>query len=629
MDVASAPLPFCRIILPNILELLGNSRTFALSSPQQEKMIDAIKDSITAMFPDLAQRGTWTGWLFGLLCSLLALRLKSLFAPDLLGHKWIQWIGITDIVLLIVLIYLEVNSWWYLLVFLPLVVFPVRVHTFWRKHKQLKLQSKNQDYDIARYQYLEWLESHQLFRWEIKIYYLPALNVLFEIGAMSRLENTLNRLEADYGNWYEWKRLKSYLYHNRQEYQKMIDLIRPYENMRSLSPKERHRTALNLFSAYRNTENREGYETYIQKIERLVFEQKLYTVEAFDDLIYHYEKTGNEDGIERLSSIIANIKVKSFSRYLDFQDLLYMHNQRLGNREANIKLLEQLRQEHHSRINDEGQRLRFDLRMLKLYFENNYHWQQYSCKIFDQADLYLSFSPQIALEYMEAVFLVIKNGDIVNMHIPTEKMHLLFQKINDRISSNLAAYDRRYTFLSDDFLYRKKEMLMHKVTLARIRANITNNIVSFVEEISRLLKQIIALCHKNGAYRERIHFQVVLADEMQATIDFINNSYLHGVHDTDILLAQQQIPLYTDEIRQQLTQIDQSLESGGYDRTQAYYILYSAYFHHRLGETQTAKIMLQKYEATGIDITNFTYAIQMMYAQMKGEIFEIDEQGKL
>ena len=584
-------------------------------------MIDSITDSITQLFPDLAQRGTWIGWFFGLLCSLLALRFKGLLSPDLLGHKWMQWIGIIDLALVIFLLCLpKYSPWWYLVLLAPLMAIPLRECQFRRKRKQLWKQTGTQDYDIARYQYLEWVERHDLFRWEVKRYYLPALNILFEIGAMSRLDETLKKLEHQYGHWYEWKRLKSYLLHNRQEYQQMIDLIQPYEDDSSLSVAERHRTVLNLFSAYRNTENVEGYELYLHKIDHQVFEEKHYTLEAFDDLLYYYEKKNDTPGMKRISDLISSIKTKDFSRYLEFQDLLYMHNQRKGDRAANIQMLDKLRQEHHSRIDDEELRLRFDLRVLKLMFENNYQWQQYSSRIFDQAKEYLSYSPQIAFEYMEAVFLVIKNGETVNKHIPEWKLIELFRTINDYISRYLSDYDHRYTMLPDDFLYRKKEMLMRKVTLARIRANLTNDTVSFAEEVTRLLNQIIVLCQKNGNYREMLHFQVVLTDELLAIMDYVTESIQRGVSDNDIVQAHQQFPTYTEEVCQQLSQIDNSLRQGGYDRTQAYYMLYSAYFHHHIGEFSTAKVMLHKYEATGIDVTNFTLAIQMMYAQLKRDL---------
>lgn len=51
----------------------------------------------------------------------------------------------------------------------------------------------------------------------------------------------------------------------------MLELLKAFEDDKHLTKQERCRTVLNIFHAYRCLNNEEGVNTYILKIEHMVF----------------------------------------------------------------------------------------------------------------------------------------------------------------------------------------------------------------------------------------------------------------------------------------------------------------------------------------------------------------------
>ena len=84
--------------------------------------------------------------------------------------------------------------------------------------------------------------------------------------------------------------------------------------------------------------------------------------------------THNEEGVSRILEILNNITVKDFSAYVEFVDVQYMHNKRIGNVEGNRRLLDEMSREQAEMEQDNARVLRFGLRLLRYYFENNYSW---------------------------------------------------------------------------------------------------------------------------------------------------------------------------------------------------------------------------------------------------------------
>ena len=577
-------------------------------------IIELIKD----WYPEIVEVKYWGCLIIGALLSYFGCWLCKRFESGYYEWEIVKRLLVIDAVLLLFLFFVSAHWQWYFLLALPWEYFPARYIYFKEEYKRMAVSLKTKDQDLVRYEYLMLLEKRKLCSWEVRRYLLPAMNVLFEIGAIKHLDKQLCLLEEHYGESYEWKRLKSYMCSNRQEFSKMLELLKDYEDNKRISRGEQIRTVLNLYHAYRILDNEEAVKTYIPKLENMVFERKEYMIEALDDLLYHYEITHNEEGVNKVLEISNHIQANDFSSYLEYLDLQYMHNKRIGDVEGNRRLLDKMASKQAEMSDDDELSLRFGLRLLKFHFENNYGWIEYSINLFRQAGMYLKCSQEIAFEFMEAVMLILQNAQAMyKMSLPFNIAQPLFNTIHTYIDKYMPEYDRQITDLPDDFVYRKKEMLMHKVTYARLIGYLINDEPAYLKEVCRLEKQIIRLCNNNGEEREALHFYVVLTDEILAFYDNIQINIDSGITDHDILLAANEKPIFMEQVKSNMESIDNVLRENDYNRSLAYYIFYQSYFNFKVGNIENARYALRKFEDTNVSINNFTVVIQELYKQVK------------
>lgn len=560
--------------------------------------------------------------LVGMLISLVAYKFEFLGKKAWFGNSCSVWTLIMCIVAAIVL--LAFKLFWLLpcILLIPIAVLGVRY--CWLEHRKKKVLKYRGllDYDKKRYDYYVWLSKRELFRWEVKKYLLPAMNILFEIGSIKKLDDELELL-SDYKDWYKWKRLKSYVYWNRHEYQKVIDLKAPYIDEGKLSGTELTRVTINIYGAYRNLEDREGIEIYAKKLESILFDQKILMVELFDDLMYYYDERGEKEKIERLAAVIKGLKFSDYSQLLDVYDVLYMHNRRHDDVKANRELLDFMVSQSSMMIEEERKKI-FEVRLLKLYFENDYGWRDYSIKLFENANSYLNYSSRVAFEYLRAVNQVVQQCHMHNMSAGKGIIQL-YDVILERIDGYVQDFDRELLELPDDFLYRKKEMLMMKEEYRKARVNFKLEYHGYLKGLSDNMHKVISLCQRVGDEREKLHFLVVLADEIVAFEDDMarfrrmgnkteeEEKALGELCDEEMLIAKK------DAI-ECVQEVNQTLKRHDYNRTLAYYIFYAAYLNMKLEDRIMAKEMLARYHATGVDIRQFTLAVQELYKYVGKEL---------
>ena len=560
--------------------------------------------------------------LVGMLISLVAYKFEFLGKKAWFGNSCSVWTLIMCIVAAIVLLAFKLFWWLPCILLIPIAVLGVRYCWLeYRKKKVLKYKGLL-DYDKKRYDYCVWLSKRELFRWEVKKYLLPAMNILFEIGSIKKLDDELESL-SDYKDWYKWKRLKSYVHWNRHEYQEVIDLMAPYIDEGKLSGTELTRVTINIYGAYRNLEDREGIEIYAKKLERILFDQKIMMVELFDDLMYYYDERGEKEKIERLAAVIKGLKFSDYSQFLDVYDVLYMHNRRHDDTKANRELLDFMVSKSSMMIEEERKKI-FEVRLLKLYFENDYGWRDYSIKLFENANTYLNYSSRVAFEYLRAVNQIVQQCHMHNMSAGKGIIQL-YDVILERIDGYVQDFDRELLELPDDFLYRKKEMLMMKEEYRKARVNFKLEYHGYLKGLSDNLHKVISLCQRVGDEREKLHFLVVLADEIVAFEDDMarfrrmgnkteeEEKALNELSDEEMLLAKK------DAI-ECVQEINQTLKRHDYNRTLAYYIFYVAYLNMKLEDRIMAKEMLARYHATGVDIRHFTLAVQELYKYVEKEL---------
>lgn len=575
---------------------------------------DLIESAIT--LPDIIS------CLVGMLISLVAYKLEFLGKKAWLGNSYSVWTLIMCIVAAIVL--LAFKLFWLLpcILLIPAVVVGGRY--CWLEHRKKNVLKYRGllDYDKKRYDYYVWLSKRELFRWEVKKYLFPAMNILFEIGSIKKLDDELELL-SDYRDWYKWKRLKSYVYWNRHEYQEVVELMAPYIDEGKLSGTELTRVTINIYGAYRNLEDREGIEIYAKKLENILFDQKIMMVELFDDLMYYYDERGEKEKIERLAAVIKGLKFSDYSQLLEVYDVLYMHNRRHDDTKANRELLDFMVSQSSMMIEEERKKI-FEVRLLKLYFENDYGWRDYSIKLFENANTYLNYSSRVAFEYLRAVNQIVQQCQMHNMSAGKGIIQL-YNVILERIDGYVQDFDRELLELPDDFLYRKKEMLMMKEEYRKARVNFKLEYHGYLKGLSDNLHKVISLCQRVGDEREKLHFLVVLADEIVAFEDDMarfrrmgnkteeEEKALNELSDEEMLLAKK------DAI-ECVQEINQTLKRHDYNRTLAYYIFYAAYLNMKLEDRIMAKEMLARYHATGVDIRQFTLAVQELYKYVGKEL---------
>ena len=560
--------------------------------------------------------------LVGMLISLVAYKFEFLGKKAWFGNSCSVWTLIMCIVAAIVLLVFKLFWWLPCILLIPIAVLGVRYCWLeYRKKKVLKYRGLL-DYDKKRYDYCVWLSKRELFRWEVKKYLLPAMNILFEIGSIKKLDDELESL-SDYKDWYKWKRLKSYVHWNRHEYQEVIDLMAPYIDEGKLSGTELTRVTINIYGAYRNLEDREGIEIYAKKLESILFDQKIMMVELFDDLLYYYDERGEKEKIERLAAVIKGLKFSDYSQLLDVYDVLYMHNRRHDDTKANRELLDFMVSQNSMMAEEERKKI-FEVRLLKLYFENDYGWRDYSIKLFENANTYLNYSSRVAFEYLRAVNQIVQQCHMHNMSAGKGIIQL-YEVILERIDGYVQDFDRELLELPDDFLYRKKEMLMMKEEYRKARVNFKLEYHGYLKGLSDNLHKVISLCQRVGDEREKLHFLVVLADEIVAFEDDMarfrrmgnkteeEEKALNELSDEEMLLAKK------DAI-ECVQEINQTLKRHDYNRTLAYYIFYAAYLNMKLEDRIMAKEMLARYHATGVDIRQFTLAVQELYKYVGKEL---------
>ena len=560
--------------------------------------------------------------LVGILISLVAYKFEFLGKKAWFGNSCSVWTLIMCIVAAIVL--LAFKLFWLLpcILLIPIAVLGVRY--CWLEHRKKKVLKYRWllDYDKKRYDYYVWLSKRELFRWEVKKYLLPAMNILFEIGSIKKLYDELESL-SDYKDWYKWKRLKSYVHWNRHEYQEVVELMAPYIDEGKLSGTELTRVTINIYGAYRNLEDREGIEIYAKKLESILFDQKIMMVELFDDLMYYYDERGEKEKIERLAAVIKGLKFSDYSQLLDVYDVLYMYNRRHDDVKANRELLDFMVSQSSMMIEEERKKI-FEVRLLKLYFENDYGWRDYSIKLFENANTYLNYSSRVAFEYLRAVNQIVQQCQMHNMSAGKGIIQL-YDVILERIDGYVQDFDRELLELPDDFLYRKKEMLMMKEEYRKARVNFKLEYHGYLKGLSDNLHKVISLCQRVGDEREKLHFLVVLADEIVAFEDDMarfrrmgnkteeEEKALNELSDEEMLLAKK------DAI-ECVQEINQTLKRHDYNRTLAYYIFYAAYLNMKLEDRIMAKEMLARYHATGVDIRQFTLAVQELYKYVGKEL---------
>lgn len=587
----------------------------------------------------LLSRNTYIGIVTSFLITLLSTKIDSLNVWKMLIHKRIFLAILLFFVVLWCILSFDYSYWWLSISLIPLYYqFLILPHEWvlicvMKKHKkfypkwgkcfftirsqmhytrcQILFSDNQKEQQELSFQYLNSLNIDTLFPYEIRNFYLPALHVLIAIGDYSRLRRELDKLSS-YSNQYLYMHYQVCLAFNAGNYNTMLVWLNKSENVKRNEEQELT-DIINRICAYANLHDKLNIQKWLDVLEEKT-SKGYFNIKAIENLIIFYEQKHDYSRIEHLISIVQGHTYKDFNTYTHSMDIVYNYYKRQNNVEAKQKLIKQLCEKAKTLITSEEEQIRTKIRMLRLKFECNDGWQEYSRELFLNAESYLKYSRNVAVDFMEVTKNVLMDAHIVyNLRIPDNVYDNLIVLIHDYLEPHIQTIEKEFANLDDSFVYRKKELLMYMRTFLYYDINIENHIIDICNKSLNIYKQVIYLCIRSENFREAQHFRVCLVDDILSYRDQIlqlNNEKVTSEY-------KKHLSYYEKEAKDVMFQIEDVIRKDGFSPSQAYYILYLCQFYHQLDQCETARFYFYKFTATGIDIRNFSLAIQKMYYFLK------------
>jgi len=582
--------------------------------------MEELLSHITESFPDISNKAAWCSLIVGGIAAILSLFVKPLKREDRFGHPvaWISGIMILGISLAVIVF--ELSPYWLLLgLVAPPVWLALRWYDLARKLKKVRRQKK--DRDILLHDYVDSLTEKKLFEWEIRRFLLPNLIVFFEIGAIKRLKTEIDNLKH-YQTSEKVNELRSLICSMEHRPQEMTDLLKPKVIKRKCKPSDKDYPYYlnNLYHAAMMREDSIGIEYAFGAIENYVAsvtDTDRIPVEMLEAMMYRYDTTNNKTGVTRTLALIASRKPKSFNEYLHLNDILLYHNKRHDNRGGIVSYIDQAYIKLDELEKDEEHRLRFRLRMVQLHFEYNYGWKEITIQLFKDADRFLSYSQDIAIEYVKMVANALRTA--YSMYgqtlMPEQARHLITRTV-ERIEQYVRRHNEQLFELSDEFLYRKRDAYRFLIDLVQIKSLTDDGFDKIIVQTIESYEKIIELCLKNEEKSEYIQTLMAFIDEFIVQAEAVKN-YMDSMGNDANSRSEKIIRSASPRIMELFDRYKTDLAESNFDRCLAYNTLYAAHFSMYFGRKEDAKFYLAKFEGHAISIKNFRAPIQLMYRNLK------------
>ncbi len=573
---------------------------------------------ITESFPNISNKAAWCSLIGGGIVAILSLFVKPLKREDRFGHP-VAWIsGIIILGISLAVIVFELSPYWLLLdLVVPPVWLALRWYDFAWKLKKACKQKKGRD--ILLHDYVDTLTEKKLFEWEIRRFLLPNLIVFFEIGAIKRLKTELDNLKH-YQTSKKVNELRSLVCSIEHRPQEMTDILKPKVIKRKPSDKDYPYYLNNLYHAAMMQEDTVGVEYAFGEIENYVAsvtDTNRIPVEMLEAMMYRYDTTDNKTGVTRTLALIASRKPKSFNEYLHLNDIILYYNKRHDNRGGIVSYFDEAYIKLDEMEKDEEQRLGFRLRMVKLHFEYNYGWKEITIQLFKDADRFLSYSQDIAIEYVKMLANALRTSySMYGQTLMPEQERLLITQTVEHIEQYIHRHNKQLFELSEEFLYRKQDAYQFLIDLAQIKSLINDEFDKIIVQTIKSYEKIIELCLKNENKSEYIQTITLFINEFIVQVEAVKN-YMGSIGNDDISRSEKIIRSASPRITELFGIYKTILAESNFDRSFAYYTLYAAYFSMYFGCKEDAKFYLAKFEGHEISIKNFRAPIQLMYQNLK------------
>lgn len=474
--------------------------------------------------------------------------------------------------------------------------------------------TKSQDVQIA---FIDEAKKWDLFDREYIKFYLPNLDVLFRIGAIKAFENECSKLSRFDKTGYMLS-FKAYLAHNNFEYEKMDELE---SKCTDTDEDSKLVSLINKFCAYEASGEKEKMKVVISKL--LDFKRKgIIHVELYRDLMIYYDEIiADKETADNLAQEIEQLIPVNFDDYLNLIDIAFMYYRRNNYQQKINSLIERIIAENEKRQQGEEQMIT-KIRLMYIMFDNGYRWQEYSIGLFLNRTCFLDSGYRVGAVFIQETYRLLRDVDFLNNQS-------LNNQLQDEMFADFDRYTKRYISeiesdiagLDDRFLYRKRNLLMLKLELLKSKAD--EDFVLMRKNNDEIFDRIIEMCRYNGDKREMLHFLVVHADDILTIDNQIKESEKRnvGYERTNLQKDYDSHRIaYIDKAENLVCEIVNMLYLRKYDKSLAYYVLYTAYFYMLLENKQRCLFFFTMFEKYDIDIRNWTIAIQHNYKKVQNYI---------
>lgn len=487
------------------------------------------------------------------------------------------------------------------------------------RFKELKISkcrgmTKRQDVQIV---FIDEAKKWDLFDREYIKYYLPNLDVLFRIGAIKAFENECSKLSRFDKTGYMLS-FKTYLAHNNFEYEKMEELE---SKCPDTDDESRLVSLINKFCAYEASGEKEKMKNVVSKLLELKHKGIIH-VELYRDLMRYYDEIiVDKDAADALAEEIEKIDSVYFDDYLNLLDIAFMHYRINVNRQKTNSLIERIIAENEKKQQGDEQMVT-QIKLMYVMFDNGYRWQEYSVGLFLNRTKFLNRGYRVGAVFIQETYRLLRDVSLLNnQSLNNQLQNEMFADFDRYIERYISEIESDIAELDDRFLYRKRNLLMLKLEL--LKNKVGDDFVLLRKNNDEIFDRLIEMCRHNGDKREMLHFLVVHADDILTIDNQIRESGKDDVGYANTMLQKDydnHRMAYINKAENLVCEIVNILYLRKYDKSLAYYVLYTAYFYMLLENKQRSLFFFTMFEKYDIDIRNWTIAIQQQYKKVQNYV---------
>lgn len=484
---------------------------------------------------------------------------------------------------------------------------------------KLAFVKANQKQD-AWYRFYELLKNYELFPHEVEDYMFPALEELFQAGAINLVKEEIERLEAagcEYSRLYE---LKAYIANKEFRIVDMYDLLDEYLKSSELSYDARLCAHLNLLCAANESNDAEKYKSCIEFAEDAFFNKGVISGTLAYDLLFYYDQNGFPDKATQVVNRIKQHKPTDLQSLFDYSDILFNHYRHLGDRQGQIEVLDAVKTslQNTKEGGDEEVHLLVELSMLSPLFNVNAFWQEYSCRIFLDSAKYLNYSMRTAATFIAEGLKIMRGADqVYHLGITEDSYRHLLSEMRQAVDCWMPEIEKELAITPKVLLYKRKYLLMCLLDFAAVRYE--TRLSEMMGCKLDIIERIVCECRTCGDLRELLHFLNVYCDEVLATYKQVSAQRI-PMHSLDVQTFQQRYEEFYKPITLgYIKEMEEIIIPNRNNKSINFYVLYLAHHHQLLGNSAQSRFYFNLFESYNIDVRYFNTVTQMIYHDLKYE----------